>query len=1046
LPVPYFFSAIISSFNIFSYSENKAECIKMSEQLLNAILRLFAAVAKEDEVTHQERNQIKSFLEEHVSYSVVENYLKVFDGFAQLTPKSTETATDVDRISELCRKVNADLTQKQKIVIVLEIINIIQADGTISDRERALVNVIGCEFKIDQKELNAITKFVLGQTSTLLDDLQILIIDSSPEKTFEQSHHICRDHLNGFVGILYVEQAEFYFIKYIGKSDVYLNGVPVKSGRIGVLAVGSMLRWEKDEPVYYGDILNTFKKFGNYPRLTFEGRNISFKFKSGRIGLRGVNLSEESGNLIALMGGSGAGKSTLLHVLNGSERPSEGEVLINGIDIHKHPERIEGVIGFVPQDDLLIEDLTVYQNLYYAAKLCFSKLSQPEIDNLVMKVLEDLGLSETKDLKVGSPLQKTISGGQRKRLNIGLELLREPAVLFCDEPTSGLSSRDSENIIDLLKELSLKGKLVFAVIHQPSSDIFKMFDKLLILDTGGYQIYYGNPVDSIVYFKKSINLVNSDEGECHDCGNVNPEQIFNIIETKVINEYGYFTNERKISPEQWNAVYKKNYRPFSLNRSEEVPHSTLHIPTKLKQAHLFSLRDIQAKIHNRQYMIINLLEAPVLAFILAFIVRYYNESDGFLNAYVFSKNPNLPAYLFMSIIVALFMGLTVSAEEIIRDRKILKREAFLHLSRSSYIVSKISILFLLSAVQTVTFVLVGNYILGIEEMFFQHWFILFTTACFANLLGLNISSAFNSAVTIYILIPLLLIPQLILSGVVVKFDKLNPRIGNAATVPFVGDLMTSRWAFEAAMVTQFKDNKFEKQFYLYDKTMANADYRKVYFIPEIETRLQYCINNFRSSDENVKAKVAEHLQLIRNEIGRELRETNYDLPAIDNLVPGKFDSTSYEQLSHYLDRLRNFYINRYNAADKKKEEMIFSLTDTPDKQSKFNQFRETYHNESIAELVKNLTETHRIIEHEGKLVQKIYPVYKDPDPDHAIDFNAQFYMPAKHFLNQDVDTFYFNTAVIWSMSLALALALYFDLLRKVIDALGNLSNPINRKK
>src|SRR5690606_10087463 len=130
-------------------------------------------------------------------------------------------------------------------------------------------------------------------------------------------------------------------------------------------------------------------------------------------------------------------KSTLLHVLDGTEKPTSGRVLINGIDIHGEPERIEGVIGFVPQDDLLIEDLTVYQNLYYAAKLCFSRKTEEEIHSLVMSVLEDLGLVETKNLKVGSTLQKTISGGQRKRLNIGLELLREPAVLFCDEPTSG---------------------------------------------------------------------------------------------------------------------------------------------------------------------------------------------------------------------------------------------------------------------------------------------------------------------------------------------------------------------------------------------------------------------------------------------------------------------------------------------------------------------------------------------------------------------------------------------------------------------------------
>src|SRR5688500_8176839 len=162
---------------------------------------------------------------------------------------------------------------------------------------------------------------------------------------------------------------------------------------------------------------------------------------------------------------------------------------------------------------------------------------------------------------------------------------------------------------------------------------------------------------------------------------------------------------------------------------------------------------------------------------------------------------------------------------------------------------------MLSSIQSFLFVIVGTYILEIHGLFFEHWFILFTTSCFANVLVLNISSAFNSAVTIYILIPLLLIPQLILSGVVVKFDKLNPAIGNTATVPPVGDLMASRWAFEAAMVTQFKDNKFEKEFYLYDKVMADADFKKVYLIPQLETELQFCLNNFKSSHPEVKAEI-----------------------------------------------------------------------------------------------------------------------------------------------------------------------------------------------
>jgi hypothetical protein len=135
----------------------------------------------------------------------------------------------------------------------------------------------------------------------------------------------------------------------------------------------------------------------------------------------------------------------------------------------------------------------------------------------------------------------------------------------------------------------------------------------------------------------------------------------------------------------------------------------------------------------------------------------------------------------------------------------------------------------------------------------------------------------------------------------------------------------------------------------------------------------------------------------------------------------------------------------YNKADDEKEKLIASMTDTPEKEREYELFRDQYRNEAIAEFVKNLSETHRIIEKDGKLIQKIYPIYKDPEPEHIVDFDAQFYMPAKHFLNRNVDTLYFNTGVIWSMTLVLALALYFDVLRRIIDGFGNLSNPLYKK-
>jgi hypothetical protein len=278
--------------------------------------------------------------------------------------------------------------------------------------------------------------------------------------------------------------------------------------------------------------------------------------------------------------------------------------------------------------------------------------------------------------------------------------------------------------------------------------------------------------------------------------------------------------------------------------------------------------------------------------------------------------------------------------------------------------------------------------------------------------------------------------------VVVKFDKLNPAIGNTSTVPFVGDLMASRWAFETAMVTQFKDNKFEQEFYEDDKKMANSDYKKVYFIPELETRLQYCMVNHASQDEEVKNKIKNDLELVYSEIKREADEVSAgELPFLNSLTPSKFDSAVYQQTSDFFIKLKRVYMNRYNEADAKKEAKIASMTNTPEKELEFERFKADYHNEVIADLVKNLSETHRTIEKDGKLIQKIYPIYKKPDPDHIIDFNAQFYMPAKHFLNRNIDTFYFNLGVIWSMSLVLAIALYFDVLRRIIDGIGSLSKP-----
>ncbi|MEQ8626314.1 ATP-binding cassette domain-containing protein [Ekhidna sp.] len=996
----------------------------MSEELLKAIIRLLVIVAKEEgEVDESEKDTVREFLYENVSRDDTRHYLKILDEYVN----EIETGNGKDdhsQIQEITTNINNELTQQQKLVVMVRLMELIIADEKITEREAELLSLIGKQFKFEEDIVEAITHFVVNRDINNYSNLYSIVVSGADDPDRPKQIHL--DGLKGHIAFFKLPKIETCFFKYYGGDILNLNGLMISPGKIKVFSTGSSIKGKRTERLYYSDIIAIFRDDVSETNVSFVAENISYKFSNGNIGLVDINIAEPRGKLVAIMGGSGAGKSTLFNVLNGSSKPAGGSVRINGIDIYENAKEVEGIIGNVPQDDLLIEDLTVYQNLYYAAKLCFDNTEKSVLDDLVSKTLDSLGLTEAKDLKVGNPLQKTISGGQRKRLNIGLELLREPSVLFVDEPTSGLSSRDSENIMDLLKELSLRGKMVFVVIHQPSSEIFKMFDKLLILDSGGHQIYYGNPVKAVTYFKNIVDMIDRDQSACIECGNVNPEQIFNIIEMKVVDEYGRFTNKRKYSPEQWHEQFVKNIEVEPVQEVETKPEKSLDLPNKLKQAKIFLQRDVLAKISNRQYVLINLLEAPALALLLALITKYAPPGAS----YTFYKNENIPVFFFMSIIVALFMGLTVSAEEIIKDRKILKREAFLHLSKVSYLSSKTFILFCLSAVQTLLFVVVGSLILEIQGMTLWYWIILFSVSCFANILGLNISAGFNSVITVYILIPLLIIPQLILSGVVVNFDKLNESFANREKVPLIGELMASRWAYEALAVTQFRDNPSNKDIYPVDRRVAMNTYKSVYYTGYLLEQLEYCYENKNFDGQKQK------LQLIQNEVQKQLNIFGEDkLPVVDQITADELSEEVYQQTRDFLETLQSVFNSRRKSAKDELDAMVAKRTATSELGEKFLEMRDRYENERIGLMVKNIQTKRRVVTSGDELVQLIYPVYsKNEHPEHALDFRTNFYYPEKYFAGKYIDTKIFNVIIIWLMTIVLFVAVYYDWLRKILRA------------
>lgn len=1006
----------------------------MSEEILKAITQLFAIITKQDGgASMNEREFVIRFFQQELDHASVNEYIELYDRFSNyntgtdVSEKKLTSVKDSVRTLGICRKINKTLTQKQKVVVLIKLLELMSTDGNFASQRMEIINTVSDVFNIIADEYQLIESFVLSSDEKKLDSPNILVVDSHECPSEGQSKH-ANAQLNGQLIFMRVRSVDMYFVKYMGGESNLLNGFVMHAQRVYLFSHGSTIKTPHGDALYYSDLTADFNEELKTTKLSFNANVEEFLFPNGAIGLRNVNVVEGPGKLIGIMGASGAGKTTLLNVLAGLEKPSKGQIVINGLDIHRQKNEVQGVIGYVSQDDLLIEELSVYQNLYYNAKLCFATFSEEQLHTRVMEVLESLGLDQRKDLKVGSYLDKTISGGQRKRLNIALELIREPAVLFLDEPTSGLSSRDSENVIDLLKELSLKGKLIFVVIHQPSSDIYKMFDKMIIMDTGGYPAYYGQPVGAITYFKKATHQIDSNRGQCEVCGSVNPEQIFNIIEAKVVDEYGQPTNRRKVTPMEWHGMYNDNFKISPLEDVKEAPPKTLNLPGKLKQTFIYTVRDVLAKISNKQYLLINFLEAPVLAFILAFVIRYKNAAGD--TEYVFRLNDNFPAFLLMSIIVSLFMGLTVSAEEIIRDRKILKRESFLNLSWNSYLSSKLAILFTLSAIQTLLFVVVGNLILEIHGFTLAFWFVMFTTSCFANVLGLNISSAFKSAVTVYVVIPLLLIPQMILSGLLFNFDKLNDLISTKGKVPMVADLMASRWSYEALATYYFTDNEFEKSFYQYEKAQSQADFKSAFLVDELRRMNQFSLENFESKNDSIQKLVDYNLALIAQNIYTdEFFKDHADVVVM--LERGKYSENTGKRLEKLLDDYKAHNQNLYNQQTALLEKKMAYYEDNG---WSINKNKDTYYNQSLADLVKNINTKARILEADGKLIQQIDPIFQDPRPTSAFDYSTGFFFPTKNALGIHVSTYWFNLIVIWLMSIALYITLYFESLKKILNA------------
>lgn len=1002
----------------------------MNDRLLRSILQLYALLAGSDGLLDSEKSRISSLLGNHLSGKSLAAHLARLDGWAaESVNHEGDFSWMEERIQVICQSVNKELLLTQKFYLYLELLELSGVDGVVSESEKRILQAIPRNLHLPPEEVITLEQYASGTVEADFHHPHMLRIHGGGLSGDVKAPQLLHKGFDGLVVVLKLPSIEDYFVRVLHQTETYLNGQLLQPGISRIWAPGTTLRQNLSEPLYFQFVQERLARPLEKPEIFFEARNISLRFRDGKIGLHKTSLAESGGRLVAIMGGSGCGKSTLFNVLNGNEKPNQGTVRINGIDIHRQGEQLEGVVGYVPQDDLLNERLSVFQNLAFAARFSFGDAPEQEIQELCQKTLHALGLLEVKDKEVGSPAKKTISGGQRKRLNIGMELIREPSVLFVDEPTSGLSSSDSLRTMELLKNLTLNGKLVFVIIHQPSAQIFRMFDRLLVLDQGGRSIYYGNPLEAVPYFRQEAGL----PPVLHPDQAANAAEIFDIVESKLVSDLGLPSDERKFSPQDWfDRFQARTPETDSEPVKKELPHKS-HPPGFFRQISLFFQRDLLSKLHDQQYLLINLLEAPLLALLLAIVVRYAPTEDFIDKPYLFSSNENIPAYFFMSVIVALFMGLSVSAEEIIRDRLLLKREKFLHLSRDGYLIAKILMLFGLSALHTLAFVAISDFVLEVNDIGWEFWAVLFSVSCCANMLGLVLSDTFKNAVVVYILIPLLLIPQLVLGGVVIRYDRLNPVFGEPGRVPLVGETMVSRWAYEALMVAQFKNNPFQQVLFEAEAKKESLDYKRSVYLPELERLLSEVREASLDATHPHRLHLPIKRHLLYGELCRESARFKEEFliwtPLKGN---GAFPESTYRSMQQKLKAYRHWYNKEFQKAQKDLDAIFRRYEDPKRRSNRLLELKPHAENEQVARiLADDLGFQPKVEIARDGIFRKVKPVFHFPEPKGPLDFRTHFFAPVKFFAGRFFPTEYFNIGVIWLFTLLTLVVLKFRLLRRL---------------
>jgi ABC-type multidrug transport system ATPase subunit len=847
------------------------------------------------------------------------------------------------------------------------------------------------------------------QEKSLDEELEGEWIKQHQAETKSQQRYLLKEKIKGRLFFRFFNKYNYLAFKYEGTEPLYHNDKITYNTYFYSFRKNDILQFDGLEPITYAEIENQLDELSKPLKIFLSGQNISYRYKNSLFDIKPFSFSEESGQLIGILGNNGVGKSSILKLISNQLKPVEGKVCINGYNLAEYGSRLNPIIGYVPFEDLSEKELSIYENLLFQAELSLGSMPYEEIKGKVKETIIKFQLEDVAYQSLIKNNFQNLTDFQKACFRIAIEMIRNPYILFLDEPLAGLSFADSRRLLSIFKEETYSGKLIFISSYFPAADFYNMFDKIWYIDQDGYLIYSGEPSRSLSFFKDSglfpyYFIQNRQEI-------VSPEDVIKIVETKKIQSDGKVSEERLVSPKSWYEAWKNKNKTKIPDKSitgKAIPISGSRLPGIEKQFILYLLRNFRLRFLNFSYLFFHLFIIPLLGISVSIIIK-----NLYGDHYILGRNEYLPLFLFLSVIIVLFSGLLASVEELYHEKKRIERDISLNISQFSYQNAKVAYLFFLSGLQSFWYVILTNLILGIQGMMIFYFLTYLSVSVFGNILGLILSQSIKRLNVSYILIPFILLPNIIFGGYIIPFDHFKYTGKEEKKIPILAEFIPARYAYEAIMVEQFSKNKYNKYYFEDDKNIYDYNYIYALILPKLEVTLTKAINALDSSSK--PDSLSQELELLRNEVeflGERTEIAPFD--KIDLLNLKNFDYRHSNDVYGYLTYIKFLSENLISEYKMNRLKTTNHLLDSLGTLS-LDLFKDLHHNQSIEEiLTKNKEE--RILMAENQLIKIGKAVYHNSESKFG---RSHFFASEKRIGQHLLPTFRYNLSAIWIMNIIL---------------------------